>query len=172
MGIATALEAECSRLGLTHERIAKITHYSRQSVTAWANGRRRLPRDAGEKLAELSPRLALELAAADPVNIFLTGWLDGDVDLSALATTAKIAEELMEAAEILRGLRLVNKTRPEHLTAEDVARLDAAEQELLDLMTGIPVWLVKLAETYGRNLHQSILRHRRKLVERRYKKAA
>ncbi len=172
MGIATVLETECHRLGLTHEGIARITHYSRQSVTAWANGRRRLPRDAGEKLAAISPRLALELAAADPANIWLTGWLDGDVDLSVLATLAKLAEELDEASGSLKALRLVNKVRAEHLTTEDVTRLDAAEQELLDLMTGIPVCLVKISEVYGRNLHQGIRQHRRKLVERHYKSAA
>lgn len=173
MSIATALNEELHRLGITHDRLARMTHYSRQSVTAWANGRRTLPEDAREKLASLSPRLALEIAADDPVNIFLSGWLDGDVvDLSILATKTKLAEELEEGAAGLRELSLVNKCRPEHLTEEDRKQIHIAIQELLDLMTCIPVFLVNLSEKYGLNLHHEIRTHRRKLAARGYKKKA
>lgn len=173
MTIATALNEELHRLGITHEKLARMTHYSRQSVTAWANGRRSLPDDAREQLAKLSPRLALEIAAEDPVNIFLSGWLDGEiVDLSILGTKTKLAEELEEAAAGLRELNLVNKCRPEHLTDEDRRRIHTTIQELLDLMTCIPVFLVNISEKHELNLHHEIRAHRRKLVGCGYKKKA
>lgn len=173
MGIATALHEEMSRLGITHDQLARMTHYSRQSVTAWANGRRHLPEDAKEQLAKLSPRLALEIAAEDPVNIFLSGWLDGEiVDLSILGTKTKLAEELREAAKELQELNLVNKCKQEHLSDQDRKHIHIAIQELLDLMTCIPVFLVNISEIYQLNLHHEIRNHRRKLVGSGYKKKA
>jgi len=173
LSIATALHEEMDRLGLTHDKLARMTHYSRQSVTAWANGRRTLPEDAREKLAKLSPRLALEIAAGDPVNIFLSGWLDGEfVDLSVLGTKTKLAEELEEGAAGLRDLNLINKCKPEHLSDQDRKQIHIAIQELLDLMTCIPVFLVNISEKYELNLHHEIRTHRRKLAARGYKKTA
>ncbi len=173
MSIATAINEELHRLGITHDKLARMTHYSRQSVTAWANGRRTLPEDAREQLARLSPRLALEIAADDPVNIFLSGWLDGEiVDLSVLGTKTKLAEELEEGAVGLRDLDLVNKCKSEHLTDEDRKYIHIAIQELLDLMTCIPVFLVNISEKYELNLHHEIATHRRKLSARGYKKKA
>lgn len=173
MGVATALNSELQRLGITHEKLARMTHYSRQSVTAWANGRRQLPEDAREELGRLSPRLALEIAAEDPVNIFLSGWLDGEiVDLTVLGTKLKLAEELEEAAAALRELNLVNKCRAERLTDEDRRQIHRAIQELVDLMTCIPVFLVNVSEQYGLNLHHEIMVHRRKLKACGYKRVA
>ena len=169
MDTATVLSNELKRLNLTHEEVARLTNYSRQSVTAWCMGRP-IPPEARRELAKLSPRLALELAAMAPSNLFISGWLDGDVDLSILGVVAKLAEELEEAADLLRMVRLVNKRRPEQLCDTDKQHLEALEQELLDLMTGIPVVLIKLSESYDRDLHAAIRKHRTKLIQRKYKR--
>jgi len=170
MCIATTLHDELNRLGMTHEELAKMMNYSRQSVTAWATGKRRIPEDAKRKLAAISPRLALEIISDDPANIFMNGWLDGEVDLSVSAMKEKIAEELEEMARSLRNLHLVNKTRPEHLNDIDRKQISEATQEGLDLITGIPVMLIKLYETYKMDLIKEAEKHRKKLFERKYKK--
>jgi len=170
VSIATAFQEELPRLGLTQRELARLTSYSRQAVTAWANGRRRVPDEAKAELARVSPRIALELCAACPANIFSAGWLNGQVDLSLMAVTTKLAEELEELAEALRKLRLVNKTKPEHLDEEDRKTLLAAWQEALDVVTGIEVWMIRGAQDYRLDLTGEARKHRAKLVARRYRK--
>lgn len=170
MSVATALHEELKRLDLTQQELARMTSYSRQAVAAWATGRRRIPDDAKAEIARLAPRVAVELCAECPANLFVAGWLDGDVDLSMMATTVKLAEELEELAGSLRALHLVNKTKPEHLSQQDREALLEAWQEALDVLTRIQVWIVRGAQDYGLNLMDEAKKHQAKLVARRYKR--
>lgn len=168
MGIPTALRKAREKLGLTQEELAAELCYSPKTVSAIETGRRRLPREARGRLAQMNRQLNMEICAGCEANVFVAPWLDGEVDLSILATTVKLAEELDELADALRHLNLVNKTTAEQLTEQDLKALARARQEAVDVMTGLQVWLVQGTETYGFDLAQDLRMHRAKLTSRRY----
>lgn len=169
MCLADLIKKERDRLNLTQQGLGDILHYSAKTVSAVETGRRQLPDEAKVKLAQLSPRLAIEICSECPANIFPADWLDGEVvDLNPVAVNTKITEESDEFSAALRMMCLVNKKRSEHLTEQDRAAQKVALMEGMDLLVGIKVWMVNLAQHYGHDLQEVRMEHEQKMVNSRY----
>lgn len=169
MCLAEAIREERGRLSLSQEEFGSMICYSAKMVSAVEKGRRKTPEDAKPKLAAMSPRLALEICSECEVNIFPTDWLDGPVvDLSPLAVTEKLKEELAELLSALNRISLVNKTKPEHLTENDRVLMGEISQEVLDILLGGKIWLIKMALDYEIDLQEERKRHTDKLIRSKY----
>lgn len=171
MCLADLIKKERDRLNLTQQGLGDILHYSAKTVSAVETGRRQLPDEAKIKLAQLSPRLAIEICSECPANIFPADWLDGEVvDIHPVTVNTKMTEESDEFSSALKMMCLVNKKRPEHLTEQDRAIQKVALMEGMDLLVGIKVWMVNLAQHYGHDLQEVRREHEQKLVSNRYVK--
>lgn len=169
MCLGEVLKEERGRLRLSQQDLGAMIHYSPKTISAVENGRRDLSEDAKLKLAGMSPRLALEICSECPANLFSTDWLDGEVvDLSPIAITAKMIEETMELLEALQGLNLVNKNCPELLSEKDIVSLENTVFEMMDLLLGGKVWIVKMALMYGIDILVTKEKHRQKLIKSGY----
>lgn len=167
--LARAIRVERERLGISQAELAQSLHYSVQMISAVERGLRRFDQASRNRLAQLSPRLAAEVAAALEGNPFGPLYLD-QVDHHPVVTTVKLGEEVAELGRALGdlGSRLVNRASRDALRREDEQVLVGAANEAYDVATGICTWLVTLAEIYELDLRMVRRQHEQKLVARRY----
>jgi hypothetical protein len=71
----TVIREAQATYGLTNEMLGRMINYSPEMVSKIKSGSRRVPVDAIPKLAELSPRIGLELYASMPNSTLTCGWL-------------------------------------------------------------------------------------------------
>lgn len=168
MCIAQAIKEVREGMNLTQTALGSMIDYSAKMVSAMETGRRKIPLEAKIKLAQLSPRLAIEVCSECPANHFNTDWLDGDVDLNTVVITMKMIEESSEFTDCLQSLNLINKHRPEQLEGDEKERIEATIMEFMDLNLGGRVWVTVMAQKFGINLEELKKKHRDKLIRSGY----
>lgn len=165
--LSTLVKEVQSNYGMTNAAIGRILNYSPEMVSKIRSGERNLPVEAATKLAEMEPKVALEMYAGIPNSVLSTGWLDGDVDLSMMAVHHKALEEIQELVDDLSGLRIVNKTAY-NISVVEMDNLLHVRQEALDVIQALTIWLVTGAKHFNIDMDAEKKEHRQKLLSKRY----
>ncbi|HHY45857.1 MAG TPA: hypothetical protein GX506_00980, partial [Firmicutes bacterium] len=132
-------------------------------------GVRPIPIDITARAAKVlkSPRLAMTTCQECPVNILVPPWLDR-VDRHPISELAVVLAEAKEAIDALESLSLVNKLRPEHLTAIERTALERAMDQVADLIPAASMALATWSEAYGIDMAMVRNRQLSKLRARGY----
>lgn len=129
--------------GVRLRRAAQVLHLDASTLSRYERGRRRLPLDMAEAAAETLPggvAIRLQACAGCRVGFFRLPVLAG-VDRHPVAAVAKLAEEMEEAARAAREIERMLLHRE-----DDRERLEAALEQVLDLLPAAAVSLIAVTE--------------------------
>lgn len=169
MCIGSVLREERIRAQLSQGELARMLRVSPSALSAYEREERAIPRDIVMAAVRClnSPRLGITMCHQCPANIMRWPWLDL-VDRHPVVVRDKLIEELREAAEALEAVCLINRRRAEDLTTNDRKALDAAVEQLADVLPAAMMGLAVIAEVYGYDLGAVSRRLNEKLTGRRY----
>lgn len=168
MSLATAMERAMAEWGYTQEELGEELGVSRQAISAYKTGRRRIPRDIASKLvAKLDdPFVAISIAHEYTGGAFIRE-LDGEnVDLHRASVHFKTIEELEEALAALRHISLANP--PRSMSREQLDQLEETLIQALDAKVALAHFVAVVCREFGFSWNELWKRHHRKLKERRY----
>lgn len=171
MGVAAAIREARVRVGLKQEDLAPVTYLSPKTISAIENDRRKLPPDAAARLSQYldDPRVYMEVAEEVTGGVFVSPWLDGEVDLHRSSIRFKLLEELEEILGAMKAVpEMVNARSGDQLTEGAKVRLKETMLQALDARVAIDHFVAVTCSTYGFSVRQLYRDHRRKLEGRRY----
>lgn len=162
------LQEERLKRGIKQADLARMAHVSRQTLSGYENGAiQQIPHDVACRLINAlgSARLQYAYCSACPANLMTTPWLE--VDSHPVVVQHKVIEELEEAIEALKEVRLTNKHYADDLTADDKRKMERALEQLWDCIPALQMWF-GLVPDYGYSLQQQKDNHINKLRSKRY----
>lgn len=151
--------------GLRLLPVARALNIDKSTLSRYENGRRKLPADVVVAAAEALPNgvmLRLQACASCRVGFFRLPVLAG-VDRHPVATVAKLAEELEEAAGAAREIERALLHRE-----DDGPRLEALLEQVMDLLPAAAVSLIAVTEATAATLPGVRRRWEQKAAARGY----
>lgn len=161
------LQEERLKANIKQADLARQACVSRQTLSGYENGAiQQIPHDVACRLIHAlgSARLQYAYCSACPANLMTTPWLE--VDSHPVVVQHKVIEELEEAIEALKEVRLTNKHYADDLTADDKRKMERALEQLWDVIPALQMWF-GLAPEYGFSLQQQRTSHINKLRAKR-----
>lgn len=169
MPFGDALREAHEKSGLTQNQIGSMGYVSGKMISAIECGRRTAALDTMQRIAtELdNPRLYMEAAVEVTGGVGCSPWLDGDdVDLHRTSVWAKTIEELEEAEESLKSIKIINKKIDSAIKAQVFESL----MQVLDARVAIDHYVSICCSEYGLSVKEIYLEHYRKLESKGYVK--
>jgi len=168
MALSTAMERAMAEWGYTQEELGEELGLSRQAISHYKTGRRRMPPDVAARLVEKLDDgfVAMEIAAAYTGGAWVRE-LDGEhVDLHRAAVHAKTQEELREALDAIQ--RVCVAAPPRAMSREQLRELGEALIQAIDAIVALAHYVAVICREYGFSWVELWRQHFRKLKARKY----
>lgn len=158
----TMLREAIERSGIPPKALAAETNYSVDAIYAACAGKRKIPREARQKLSgmHLLAGLAVALEATGYKKVF--GFFAGDRHPQNLIR--RVEKEDTEADEALKplGWLLIDKAGPEDLTDEDRQAVKTAAREIMQRIQAEFNLLIELEDRFKLGLTQYLTQGKEK----------
>jgi len=162
------MERAMAEWGYTQEELGEELGLSRQAISHYKTGRRRMPPDVAARLVEKLDDgfVAMEIAAAYTGGAWVRE-LDGEhVDLHRAAVHAKTQEELREALDAMQRIDIA--TPPRAMSRERLKELEETLKQELDAMYALAHHVAVVCREYGFSWTELWREHHRELKARKY----
>ena len=169
--VGEVIRSERQRLGLSQQQLANKVHVDRSMISHWERGAMSIPYDVLCRIVRAlgSHRLRTQVCFECKANSLTPPFLD-QVDMHPFVVTEVLIEELEEAAQALRTLRLANKRSADQLTDQDKASMEYAGEQVMDLLPAIQMLMAAWQEWYGVDVDRLAIAGYEKLFQRGYAK--
>lgn len=166
MSVGTMLREGLERHGAPPKAVAAEINYSIDAVYAAMNNKRRIPKDAGPKLAGMHPMAGLAVALEATGYNKLFSIIEGDRHPQTMIR--RVEKEDFEADEALKPVSwiIIDKNRPEDLTPEEVVMMKAAVKEICDRVINELNLVIELDDRYRLGL-MDVIRTKEKAPQKR-----
>jgi len=167
--VGTVLREERERLGLSQREVAAAVGVDRALISHWERGATPVPHHMACRLVKVlrSDRLRAQVCFECEASSLTMPYLDL-VDMHPMTVTSVVIEELMEAADALKTLRLANKRSAAQLSEADVAAMEFAGEQVIDLLAAVQTLLAGWHEWYGFDVDRQAFKGYEKLFARGY----
>jgi len=156
------------RRKMTQARLAPLVGVSESTLRMYELGLKTLPHDVANQAAATlgAPEICFAVCQQCPANWLLT-YLP-HVDRHPITQIHTVLEEAGEAVAAVQALDLRNKTGSQDLDGTERQAVEAAIDQLFDLVPLVAIAVSSWCRSYGLDMRALHRRHRRKLVARGY----
>ena len=167
--LGEVMRKERERRGFSQRELARAVGVDRSMISHYELGKAAMPHDVLCRTIRIlrSNKLRIQACFECEVNLLTMPYLD-KVDMHPMTVLSVVIEELEEAIDALKGLRLANKRTPDDLTEEDRESMVYAGEQIVDLLAGFDTLLSTWHEWYEFDIEKQAVAGYEKLFNRGY----